>query len=153
MADCIRKTANLFDTTVEQGSISISGDIPSDNRVRTKEFVNVECEYITLSWNSAQNTQAYIMMYDENGNYINGVGWAASPVTQQLPSTMKKIRVIWRYESQVDITPIAITNIMLNSGPTPLPYEPYYPHSLRKYDTNTGWSDSTVKEWDGSQWQ
>lgn len=44
--------------------------------------------------------------------------------------------------------------IMLNTGSTALPYQPYldWQHSLRKLTSN-GWVDATVKEWDGSDWQ
>jgi hypothetical protein len=93
------------------------------------------------------------MMYDENDNYVSGIGWRPSPITHQLSSTIKKIRMIWRYNSQADITPSAVTNIMLNEGSTALPYEPYgWVHSLRKLTSN-GWQDASVKQWDGSQWQ
>ena len=43
--------------------------------------------------------------------------------------------------------------IMLNSGNTAKPYEPYgWVSSIKIYDGIT-WQSTTVKEWDGSDWQ
>ena len=119
------KTANLFDVTIEQGTITINGDLASDNRIRTREYIDVDSGYITLSWDSEQRTEAIIMMYGANSGFIRSNGWAASSVTEQIESNVKKIRIIWRYTSQADITPNAVSNIMLVVGQTAKPYQPY----------------------------
>lgn len=116
---------NLFNATIEQGSITQSEDIEANNRIRTKEFIDIDSDYITLSWNSEQNTETYIMMYDANEGYVRGEGWSTSPVTKPIPSNVKKIRIIWRYTSQADILPSAVNSVMAVSGQTALPYEPY----------------------------
>ena len=114
---------NVFNATIEQGTITINGDLAADNRIRTKEYIDIDSDYITLSWGSGQATEAYIMMYDANGDYVRGEGWATSPATKQIPSNVKKIRIIWRYASQADILPSAVNSIKVWNDLQPKIYE------------------------------
>lgn len=114
---------NVFNATIEQGTITINGDLAADNRIRTKEYINIDSNYITLSWNSEQNIEAYIMMYDANEGYVRGEGWVTSPVTKQILSNVKKIRIIWRYASQADIVPSAVNSVKVWNDLQPKIYE------------------------------
>ena len=137
-SECGERTGNLFDATIEQGAITMSGDITADNRIRTQEYTDVDSGYVTISWVSSQSTEIYIMMYDANGDYVRGEGWMTQPATKWIMPEVKKIRLIWRYVSQADILPSAVNSVMVVSGQTPLPYEPHgYKLDIKSGNTTT----------------
>lgn len=126
------RTGNLFDNniTIENGAInSITGADSSyqyRKRLRTSFIsvpsagtytINVEkvdrINCIVLY--SSQNTDAYIETIIE---------------TALVPKTFTVnvggyIRIVFSKLNEADITPSDISNIMFNSGSSPLPYEPY----------------------------
>lgn len=144
MADCKRKTANLFDESIFE-SIEIAVDV---YRMGISLGVLPSGTY-TLTFNNLGHASLYHTI-NKNGVYTSTrlfespYQFVADGVSEQVIRCANTSVTSW--------SAYGVTNIMLNSGSTPLPYEPYgWVHSLHKLTSN-GWQDASVKEWDGDVW-
>lgn len=136
MADCKRKTANLWDGTAYNLGIStVNGEILSaSNRYAIYVPVEDNTSY-TISRTVGASTYFYYGFTDT----LPAAGVICSPygdmsrsaTTYTVANTNHKYLVIFFGGGMS-------TDIMVNSGSQPLPYEPYgWVHSLRKLTTAT----------------
>lgn len=143
MADSQRKTANLFDGDVEQGTwnaqITPIVKANSSVRCRVSNFIDVteNTQYTISLVNAISGLQIIVVYVDDNYSRLSESTWLSLPTTFNTPTNCKYVEAIFRKSDNTNIIPSECGNLMLNKGSTPLPYEPYYPHSLRKLTTAT----------------
>lgn len=135
------RTANLFDGTIEQGTITGQGtDSAASNRVRTAGYTALDAGTYTLSFSTTGTGVVFVFLYDSSNNFVGRIptDWANQPYTFTLDNSYK-IRFAIKHPEETSIVPSDVTNIMLNTGSTALPYQPYYGwlHNLRKLTTAT----------------
>lgn len=133
MADCKRKTANLFDKDAVDrtttGYIKADGSIWSSVNFSTSGYIAISgLSSITLSGFDGGSEPAYCL-YNGNKDYISGSAYTGRTTVTVTVGDAAYIRMSYR-NTAADTT-------MLNSGSTALPYEPYWQHSLRKLGTST----------------
>lgn len=133
MADSQRKTANLcpitsFDKTTDTYySILFNTPIPAGTYTLSAKITSTSAES-RISFRKADMAQII------TSNIVIQTG--RSQLTVTLNESCYGM-YIYGGTTVFDNIPIKYENIMLNTGSTPLPYEPYYVHSLRKLDTDT----------------
>ena len=149
MADSQRKTANLFNTfdIIGQVPSTGSGALVSYNG-STTSFIPINSGNVVVT--KPENVLIYLMLYAANGDYIGyDIANAGTTINGSNISGYENARFA---RLRIDrTTGLDDIQIMLNEGSSAIPYEPYWPHSLKKFDGTT-WQDANVKEWDGSQW-
>lgn len=125
---CGVRTANLFDGVIEQGTISAEGALRNaSNRVRTKNFTDLAAGTYTIqSSNNIGEISVFIFTYTVDGAFIARIPseWIALPYSFTL-SERAKVKIVFEYTQGDVINPSDVKNIMLNTGSTALPYEPY----------------------------
>ena len=126
-SECGERTNNLCDGIIEQGSIDNAGNIPSDTRIRTKNYISLPELQCVISASGDVN-KVLVFCYDENKNHESNTGWLNLPYTLSISSTTKYARLIFKKDiGGVDqnVSPTDVSNVMVNSGNTVKPYEPY----------------------------
>lgn len=140
MADSQRKTANLFNGTLEQGSFNSNtgAEVPNSTRVRTSFFNQLKAGTYVINCNGAADAVVYLYNTNDTSSYDTATytGWQSVPLRFNL-SNDKYVRFAFRKSDNTDITPSEVSNVMLNEGSTALPYTPCWLHSLRKLTTAT----------------
>lgn len=121
------RTANLFDGIVTNEIIQNDGGTSSNNSWRCSDFIRSDSTSITLSWESNSGYfQAKVAYYSSDKTFISLEDVGKNNTFQKsfvLPSGASVIR--FAYSVAVGENPVNRENIMLNSGSTALPYEPY----------------------------
>ena len=121
------RTGNLFDSIVTNEIIQNDGSTSSNNNWRCSDFIRSDSESITLSWESNIGYfQAKVAYYSSDKTFISLEDVGKNNTFQEsfvLPSGASVIRVA--YSVVVNGNPANRENIMLNTGSTALPYEPY----------------------------
>jgi len=118
------RTANLFEAEIVQGGLygATGAEFDSDNRCRSS-YILLDAGTYTISISSIHTIGLFI--FSSTNVFETFVSYSDSPITFSL-ETVKKVRFGFAtYSGIVSITPSDISNIMLNIGSTPLPYEPY----------------------------
>ena len=117
-------TANLWGDTLEQGTISSSTGQPSsaDNRVRSKNGLRLATGTYTIATDSGKSVSARI--YNIDGTYNRSGGFSGNPVSFSLDDEYL-VKFIIQYANDSNLSPSDVQQIMLNTGSTALPYEPY----------------------------
>lgn len=122
-----KRTGNLFSCNIEQGTITAEGALRSaDNRVRTDDFILMEMGEYTINALSESGTlRILVFEYMEDGTFVSRTptDWANCPYTFSLTGK-RKMKFVFSFSSG-NITPVMVNSVMLNSGSTALPYEPY----------------------------
>lgn len=127
------KTANLCNGVLEQGTLSESSATGStyeqtkssstqSNRVRTAQIVTCGGE-VTISCDFTKY-QLYLLYYDANGLYTgqHSSNWNSSAVT----TNQQYIGIAIRRLNNADLSPNETDiKLMVNTGSTALPYEPF----------------------------
>ena len=121
------RTGNLFDGVVERGSFNGTDGtetVAFNNRVRSKNVTLGGGNY-TISANGVD--AVIVMVYLIDGTYARSESIASFP---NLPFSFsldaeRIIRFAFKKNDNSGILPSDISNMMLNSGSTALPYEPY----------------------------
>lgn len=137
MADCKRKTANLYNINakdvnngyVDSAQLNQDGTTEAWAPCEVTEYIELvpNVSYI-LSGIGSYNSLAYCI-YDDDKQYITGKQYSGQSVKAiDMPPNGKYLRFS-HFKSR--------TNTMLNEGSTTLPYEPYWQHSLRKLTSAT----------------
>lgn len=152
MGDIGYKTAQLFDWATVTTGYRIqwaTGAIYADTSAIMSDFIPVQQTTYT------NNTQAIILGYDDNKDYIgtyqqNGdfvkqIGEKVATFTiSELNCKYIKLLSYDTYQ----ITPLS-SSTMLNIGSQPMPWQPYsstgWVHSLKKFD-GAAWQNATVHE-------
>ena len=121
------RTENLFDGEWVQGGINISGNpVISSERIRAYQAVQPNTTYTFSS------TKYVRLIYGYNGNekvdviYDVGFGLSQSATfTTQSNCTRIGIVIAASTTAKGNILPLDISDVMLNTGSTAKPYEPY----------------------------
>lgn len=141
MADCKRKTANLFD---------IESWITANGTTYTKSgnsytFDTRQSMYSTPYYFSETDIAISISGILENVSSVNaridllhadGTVSSGNVITDSQAKSENIYAAGLRFNWSTGGT-VTLSNIMLNTGSTALPYEPYWQHSLRKLTTST----------------
>ena len=157
MADCKRKTANLFNYQTMGGTIKgyyldSEGELQPSSTAAVTDYI--PCSGGSFTLDKVGGISPSICLYDENKQFLYGKAYNTSGGSDKQTIIVNTsfnasfIRFTYFYTGAPCDD---ISTIMLNTGSTALPYEPYWQHSLRELTTN-GWQDATVREYDGSQW-
>ena len=145
MADCKRKTVNLFDisTAVLGKYIDNNGNEQTSSATLPMQQLN-HSDYFSVLPNSVytfssvkdssvQQTVAFVW-YTSEKTFISRTTEVKPPGT----TTYSLTATAPNNAEYAIINYTTVNNeVMLNTGQTPLPYEPYYVHSLRKLGTAT----------------
>ena len=120
------RTGNLFDGAVEQGSFNAEtgGETVLNTRVRSKSITLGDGNY-TIS--AVGVDAAIVMVYLIDGIYTkleSIVSYNNLPFSFSLDAE-RIIRFAFKKNDDSGILPSDISNMMLNSGSTALPFEPY----------------------------
>ena len=119
------RTENLWSVSVEQGGINSTtgSDVSNNERLRSSAVSLSQGTYTISAEGSAQDV--FIYLYNLDGTYIGiyDSAWARMPATITLQDRCKLRFVFKKYSGTV--SPSDISNIMLNTGSTAKPYEPY----------------------------
>lgn len=141
MADCKRKTANLFDAATAYGDMYSDGVITGQgnaiNDIKNKVTADMIGKTYTISITCLQNASKAFVAITINGTTY----WRENELTANQRSSFQFTPVtendLW-YITYNNTGVYSYKDIMLNEGSTPLPYEPYgWVHSLRKLTTAT----------------
>lgn len=135
---------NLFDDWYETGVLVNGGGVDSSSayaNYRTTDYISVDTTPYTFSldntfYSQSSATSSRAAFYDENKNFLSIQFYYNRPErfeqTINIPNNTKYIRLTGRITDE---------NVMLNTGSTPLPYEPYgntwQTKSPPKYGTST----------------
>ena len=129
------RTGNLFYGEIEHGGfnndgINLNEEPYYSRRIRSKQYISVIPNTVySFSVSTALNIDLSISFYDKSDyttKRIGYVNWShGNTLTFTTATNCTYIRALLKTESDSDITPSDISNIMLNTGSTPLPYEPY----------------------------
>ena len=123
------RTANLLTQNYVHKGLNWSDGTINDtimtNRLTTMDFSDITSGQVTAAVYDA-NSNSYdgvLLAYDSNGNYTgNYQAWHALPYTWTVGSNTK-VRMCVKRSNNYDIADD--TKIMLNTGSTAKPYEPY----------------------------
>lgn len=141
MADCKRKTANLFDAATAYGDMYSDGVITGQgnaiNGIKNKVTADMIGKTYTISITCLQNASKAFVAITINGTTY----WRENELTANQRSSFQFTPVtendLW-YITYNNTGVYSYKDIMFNEGSTPLPYEPYgWVHSLRKLTTAT----------------
>ena len=140
MADCKRKTANLFDkdtATIYEATINSAGSWTTGNGATVRIPVMPSTTY-TLHTNSLQSVFRATEITSDTLPPVDGnLIIRSSNINSRTFTTSENAKYIV-FQAGADTTQQWIQELMLNSGSTALPYEPYgWQHSLRKLTTAT----------------
>lgn len=158
------RTGNLFDGIVTNEIIKDDGSTSSNNNWRCSDFIRSDSASITLSWESNNGYfQTKVAYYSSDKTFISLENVGKNNTFQKsfvLPSGASVIR--FAYSVAVGGNPANRENIMLNSGSTALPYEPYgyrvpvtinsnttniyLPEQLTKTNDNTDYIDYATQK-------
>lgn len=153
MADIQRKSANLFDKngTIYEAYITDTQWLPNID----SSSVKIPCQPNTEYTISVTTTLPIFRIATSDNIDIqpnNAVDVLArlANVTEYTFTTPSNAEVIL-FQGSNSMLSTWLDELNANLGDTVLPYEPYYVHSLKKYD-GTAWENAVVKEYDGSDW-
>ena len=137
MADSQRKTANLFDGVIEQGTIRNDGtESAASNRIRTAGYTSLTAGTYTLSFTTTETAVVFVFLYDSNNTFVTRIptDWTTQPYTFTLDESYK-IRFVIKYPTEATITPSDISDVVISG----------WAHSLQKFD-GAAWQNATVNE-------
>lgn len=118
------RTGNLFDyVTMSKGLthayINADGDELENGGWNVTDYIPCDGTVFTLNINPYTGNLPAICLYDDSKHYITGAAYSnSSTITVSANQNAKYIR--FSYSNSFDLSAV-----MLNSGSTPLPYEPY----------------------------
>lgn len=159
MADIRRKTAQLFDKNsveiYEHSSLGTTNSWAYDTTA-TGKTIRIPCEagaQYTLSIdNTLGNTVFRIAAIESENAPVSGQSGQIPCITLFNDGTASQATVTSSSNAKYLIIQFSsailtdcIDSLMMNTGTTALPYAPYWPHSLKKFD-GTVWQDATVHE-------
>ena len=128
------KTVNLLNPVFEQGGLASADGTTtvSAGRIRTVNYTNLSQG--TYSITVHPTTWVCVFVYDTDGTYKQSesyLTWSQNGTTFSITGD-RKVKFIFANTNRDAAYPIADfdTNIMLNSGQTPLPYEPYNQYKI-----------------------
>ena len=135
---------NLFDPTIlaNNYNLDVNTGLPVSysDRCATLTPIDVsELSDVTITYSGAETPSFMYSLLDDNNTLLTRVNGQVSGKTINVSSASKLY--ICFYKTNVSITSDKVTDIMLNTGSQPLPYEPYgntwnsIPY--RKYGTET----------------
>ena len=125
-----QKTAQLFDyQTMASGTVGAyllsDGSLRSEGSWAITDYI--PCDGTAFVLNKVGGNAPSICFYDSNKNYISGQGYGtgAASIKSIIYATATSNAKYIRFSYMTSTNPDDLTQIMLNSGSTALPYEPY----------------------------
>ena len=125
------RTGNLFDAEIVQGSFNSNTGAIRDatNRIRSNEsdFIYLTKGTYTINADGVDDVVRYAYSSEDTSTFLyyhSITSWQSLPHTFTV-QTPCYFLFGFRFSDDSDIIPSDISNIMLNSGSTALPYEPY----------------------------
>lgn len=130
---------NKFHVELESGSFDpVSGKIANNHRIRTEDFINVQPS-TKYTFNTTNNVSSpslcIIFAFDENGNEIEQYptsGWGEIPFTFTTGSSVHKIMIVLKTQTEMVLTPSNFSDEQLELGATATSYAPYYEIKIGK---------------------
>lgn len=123
------RTENLLPNVYENhGFIWDTGEIMAADdptRLATMDYSNIFSGNVTCSVESTESATYNVCLfkYDKNKNYLSNTGWQSVPYTYDV-GTERCVRILVRKSDNSNID-VSTVGIMLNTGSTDKPYEPY----------------------------
>lgn len=122
---------NLFSSRIEQGSFDASTGALDGSRYRVRSHADDYIYLLPGNYELSASGVDYSVIYGYDSPDVNTFNsnlsrdrWVNLPSTITI-NTSAYYKFGFRRANNPAITPSDISNIMLNSGSTPLPYEPY----------------------------
>lgn len=119
-------TNNLFSAEIEQGEYNYTYGYKQDSTTRIRsDYVPLKAGKYTISCTGMNDVVMYV--FDTNKRFLVGESqriWKKTTFTFTI-SDDRLVAFVWRKTGDVEITPSNISNVMLNTGETAKPYEPY----------------------------
>ena len=122
---------NLFSSRIEQGSFDASTGALDGSRYRVRSHADDYIYLLPGKYELSASGVDYSVIYGYDSPDVNTfnsnlsrASWVNLPSTITI-NTSAYYKFGFRRANNQAITPSDISNIMLNSGSTPLPYEPY----------------------------
>jgi hypothetical protein len=140
------RTWNLWNYTIEQGGWSAAAGtipeklVPGDTNypIRCRVGYMMPIPSNTMSFTCPSSIKINFVWIDANGVSMGGSGWQRSGSTVTVPENATTLTFILAKVNDSNCSPNDFQNIMLNSGSTALPYEPYgYKLDISSGDTTT----------------
>lgn len=129
---CGERTGNLWGGQMEQGTITSDGsEVPAANRIRCTGFLTLPAGDYTISATSDLEGQIRVFgfVYDLNGQFEERIPSDLAPQPFSFTLTAKKkfrfVLCIVSGAQILNFTPSDINSIMLNTGSTAKPFEPF----------------------------
>lgn len=144
MGDIQRKTANLFNERIAGALISSSGVIESNAAYDVAVIPVIAGEQYTFAYKQ-DYSQNYVTAYYSTKPVIGSTSYDGSRNVYNYSDTPQVTITIPNEVTYIAIRLPSSGDLMFNAGSTALPYEPYWVHSLKKFD-DASWQNATVHE-------
>lgn len=125
------RTRNLFDGKIVKGSFNPTNGKPTmaAGRIRSNssDFIYLTTGTYTINADGVDDIVCYAYSSEDVTTFLSNqsmVEWCPLPYTFTVQTSCYFL-FAFRFSDNSDITPFDISNIMLNTGSEPLPYEPY----------------------------
>ena len=133
------RTENLFDADLTVGTINVSDgtESPHGQRIRSDFISKLPAGTYSLSANGAK--LVFVYLYNTKTDYYGTTNtvWSTLPYTFTTNSDFF-VRIVFRDSPDHNMNLGSVSDIMLNTGSTPIPYEPYgYAIQTYSYTQNT----------------
>ena len=121
-----KQTENMWHGSLINATFDTEGEIiPYSARVVNETYYDVsQYNNVTINISETSLIDVSVALYDTNKSFLGVTGWQSIPYVITTDNC-DYIRLVFRYKTDEDILPEDVSNIMLNAGTTPKPYEPY----------------------------
>lgn len=121
-----KQSENMWHGSLINGTFDTKGEIfPYSFRVVNETYFDVsQYNNVTINISEASLMDVSVALYDTNKSFLGVTGWQSIPYVVTTDNC-DFIRLVFRYKTDEDILPEDVSDIMLNVGATPKPYEPY----------------------------
>ena len=123
-----KRTENLWNGEIEQGTIATADGQPEDDNTRVRSDFTKVLSPGTYTVNAVGADDAILLVYDSSNEYKRTetitTQWTSLPVSITI-SNDRKLRMVFRKNNNTAIRPSDVSNVMLNTGSTAEPYVSY----------------------------
>lgn len=121
--DIVENGKNWFDGIIEQGAITSAGTLTDSTiRVRSKNYIFLLNGTYRISFSGADEYKINIFKLD--GTHVSETIYSAQSVLINITQVCK-IKISFKYSTNVNITPSNVTNAQLEIGTVATAYEAY----------------------------
>ena len=134
-----RQKINLYTGGLEQGSISSTGNVDANNRVRTSEYTEVK-ENTKIIVKATGAEQYALVFYNINHDVISISSFIDLGIETEIIANTKYIKVILRKSNNSNINVNDITSFVIGNTPSP-----NYPSEIECCGDNVNMFEATSK--------